>query len=1187
MKVFLEPVRQLGIYDNVVKNLEKINNTVSVSGLVDSDKAHFICGLAGSETKVVITYNEIRAKELVEDYRFYDKNVVYYPAKDFIFYNADVHSNLIVEERMAAIAKIIKMRLAKAESKDLEHKTVKAASPLTVITTIDALADYLLPIEIMERKIITIDETSVIDLAKLQEQLVILGYERVGQVETSGQFAIRGGIVDIFPFATECPVRIELWDDEVDSMRLFDAASQRSIERVESVTIAPATEAPLSVGQIESGLSKMMEEMEATVAAFEKEKLLEEAGRIRKLTKEAVDCIRNQQGEHLTEKYLKYFSDTVVSFIEYFDRETLFILDEPNRISERMDAVLYEYRESMSHRLARGYVLPGQAEVLREEKEIMAKLGARRCLVLSNLSDEPRFLPISVRETMHAKSISSYNNQFDLLVNDLKNYKKKKYRVILVCSSRTRAERITTGLLDYDVAATFSTDYDLELKPGQLMITAGNVRNGFEYPDEKYVVIAESDVFPQKKKKRIKKHNYEGKAIASFNDLSIGDYVVHENQGLGIYRGIEKMTVEGVEKDYVKIEYADNGNLYVLASQLDMLQKYAGSDAKPPKLNKLGSPEWAKTKSKVHGAVAEIAKDLVELYATRQMKEGYQFSPDTQWQREFEEMFPYEETEDQLSAIEATKVDMESRKIMDRLICGDVGFGKTEVAIRAAFKAVQDGKQVVYLCPTTILAGQHYDTFVARMKDFPVKVELLSRFRSTKQIKAALEGLKKGLVDIVIGTHRVLSEDVEFKNLGLLIIDEEQRFGVTHKEKIKRLRSNVDVLTLSATPIPRTLHMSLVGIRDMSVLDEAPQDRLPIQTFVTEYNEEIVREAIHRELARKGQVYYVYNRVNDIVEMTNRIQALVPDARVTYAHGQMDERSLEAVMYDFINGEIDVLVSTTIIETGLDIPNVNTMIIHDADKFGLSQLYQLRGRIGRSSRTSFAFLLYKRDRLIKEVAQKRLEAIKEFSDLGSGFKIAMKDLEIRGAGNVLGARQHGHMEAVGYDLYCKMLNTAILELKGKGEIKEFETNIDLDLDAFIPATYIKNESQKLDVYKRIACIETREDLLDMEDELVDRFGDMGRSTMNLLSIALLKAKAHESYVTEIKGGKKGVRIRMFPQAKINVERIPDIVSEYNGLLRFTPETHPFFTYIPRKDYVGAEGDMELLEDLMELVDKFR
>lgn len=1172
MKAFLEPVRQWKEYEKLVSDIVKAKGAVVVSGCADSDKAHFAWGIAcGLKPcrKVIITYSEARAKSILEDYRFYDKNVVYYPAKDFIFYNADVHSNLIVEQRMTAIREIF-------EKEDI-----------TVVTTIDALADYLMAPEIMKSCILTIGETDIMDLEEWKGKLAKLGYERCGQVESAGQFAIRGGILDIFPFTGECPVRVELWDDEVDSIRTFDVSSQRSIERIEKVTIYPVTETPLSIEQMEEGIANIQKELDDMVHKLEEQNCFEEAGRLKKVTGEAIEGIREQDGSHLAEKYIRYLAKTTVSFVEYFDREDFFILDEPDRISEKMDGVEAEFRESMSHRLEKGYVLPGQTDILRSEKEIMAKLGSRKCLVLSTLSYTPHYLDIFKNYMVHVKSISSYNNKFEMLIEDVRRYRKNQYKIILVCSSRTRAERISSDFLDYEINAFYSEDFDKELLQGQVMVTYGPIRSGFEYPDEKFVVIAESDIFGQKKKKRKHHKTYEGKAIASFHDLVPGDYVVHEDHGLGIYRGIEKMSVDGIEKDYIKLEYDGNGFLYVLATQLDVIQKYAGADAKAPKLNKLGGVEWSKTKSKVHGAVADIAKDLVALYAKRQMTDGFCFSEDTQWQREFEEMFPYEETEDQLKAIEDTKRDMESTKIMDRLICGDVGYGKTEIAIRAAFKAVQDGKQVVYLCPTTILAGQHYDTFVQRMKDFPVKVELLSRFRTSRQIKKALDGLKKGMVDIVIGTHRVLSADVEFKNLGLLIVDEEQRFGVTHKEKIKKLRENVDVLTLSATPIPRTLHMSLVGIRDMSVLEEPPQDRLPIQTFVTEYNEEMVREAIHRELSRKGQVYYVYNRVQDIDEMALKVQKLVPDARVAYAHGQMDERSLEAVMYDFINGEIDVLVSTTIIETGLDIPNVNTMIIHDADKFGLSQLYQLRGRIGRSSRTSYAFLLYKRDRMIKEVAEKRLQAIKEFSELGSGFKIAMKDLEIRGAGNVLGARQHGHMEAVGYDLYCKMLNEAILTLKGEKEIKDYETTVDLTMDAFIPASYIKNEVQKLDVYKRIASIETREEMMDMEDELVDRFGDLPRSALNLLSIALLKAKAHNAYVTEIKGGKKGVRIRMYPQAKIDVARIPDIVAEYHGLLKFTVETQPFFTYVPQKKYAGAEGDLEFLEDLMELVDKLQ
>ena len=688
------------------------------------------------------------------------------------------------------------------------------------------------------------------------------------------------------------------------------------------------------------------------------------------------------------------------------------------------------------------------------------------------------------------------------------------------------------------------------------MTAYGHIVEGYEYPMLKFTVIAESDIFGKAKKKK-KRKIYEGRKIQNFSELKPGDYVVHENHGLGIYQGIEKIEVDKITKDYMKIAYAKGGNLYIPATQLDLIQKYASADAKKPKLNRLGSQEWVKTKKRVRGAVKVIAKDLVELYAVRQNQEGYVYGPDTVWQQEFEEMFPFEETEDQMHAIEAVKKDMESKKIMDRLICGDVGYGKTEVAIRAAFKAVQEDKQVVYLVPTTILAQQHYNTFVQRMKEFPVRVDLMCRFRTPSQQKKTIQDLKKGLVDIVIGTHRVLSKDVEFKNLGLLIIDEEQRFGVQHKEKIKKMKENVDVLTLTATPIPRTLHMSLIGIRDMSVLEEAPEERMPIQTYVMEYNDEMVREAIERECARQGQVYYVYNRVEDIADVAGRIQKLVPDVNVAYAHGQMREHELEKIMYDFINGEIDVLVSTTIIETGLDISNVNTMIIHDADRLGLSQLYQLRGRVGRSNRMAYAFLLYRRDKLLKEVAEKRLAAIREFTDLGSGFKIAMRDLEIRGAGNLLGAEQHGHMEAVGYDLYCKMLNEAVKQLKGEMEEEDFTTTIDLNVDAFIPDSYIPNEYQKLDIYKRIAAIESDEEREDMEEELIDRFGDPPKKVGTLLEVAALKARAHKLYVTTIEQKGDMYTFTMYEHAKVQPERIPKLIELFRGSLTFRAENYTF------------------------------
>ncbi len=632
------------------------------------------------------------------------------------------------------------------------------------------------------------------------------------------------------------------------------------------------------------------------------------------------------------------------------------------------------------------------------------------------------------------------------------------------------------------------------------------------------------------------------------------------------------------------MEYAENGNLYLPATRLDGIQKYAGAEAKKPKLNRLGGDQWNKTKTRVKGAVKEIARDLVMLYAARQQTHGFRYSEDTVWQKEFEEMFPYEETEDQWDAIESTKADMESGKIMDRLICGDVGYGKTEIALRAAFKAVQEGKQVVYLVPTTILAQQHYNTFAQRMKDFPVRVDLMSRFKTSAQIKKTVEDLKKGMVDIVVGTHRVLSKDVQFKDLGLLIIDEEQRFGVAHKEKIKQLKENIDVLTLTATPIPRTLHMSLVGIRDMSVLEEPPVDRMPIQTYVMEHNDEMVREAIHRELSRGGQVYYVYNRVNNIDEIANHIAKLVPEAVVTFAHGQMHEHELERIMSDFVNGEIDVLVCTTIIETGLDISNANTMIIQDADRMGLSQLYQLRGRVGRSSRTAYAFLMYKRDKMLKEEAEKRLQAIREFTELGSGIKIAMRDLEIRGAGNVLGAEQHGHMEAVGYDLYCKLLNQAVLELKGERKEEDtYQTVVDCDIDAYIPTSYIKNEYQKLDIYKRISSIENEEEHMDMQDELMDRFGEMPKPVENLLKVAALKALAHSAYVTEVNINRQEIRLTMYRNAKLKVEGIPKIIEQYRGDLKFHMGDEPKFAYLDRKKNATTDVMISQAENILKQI----
>ena len=810
-------------------------------------------------------------------------------------------------------------------------------------------------------------------------------------------------------------------------------------------------------------------------------------------------------------------------------------------------------------------------------------------ILLSSVIQDYAFYKPKTTCDIEAKSIFSYNNSFDQLIKDLEHWKKQNYRILLLSSSTTRAKRLAENIKDYGLLAYFAADFDRTIAPGEIMVASGRLGNGFEYPTLKFVVLSEKDIFKERKaKKPKKKSQYSGQKINSLSEISVGDYVVHEKYGLGIYRGMEKIESDGITKDYINIEYKDASNLFVPASQLELIQKYSNLSARKPKLNKLGGTEWEKTKSRVRSQVQIAAQDLVKLYAERQAKEGYAYGKDTVWQKEFEELFPYEETEDQLSAIEDTKRDMESHRIMDRLICGDVGYGKTEVAIRAAFKAVMDSKQVVYLVPTTILAQQHYNSFKERMEHYPVEIAMLSRFCTPKEQKRIFDGLKNGTIDIVIGTHKVLSKNIKYKNLGLLIIDEEQRFGVKQKEKIKQLKKDVDVLALSATPIPRTLHMSLAGIRDMSVLEVPPVDRRAIQTYVMEYNEELVREAIERELGRGGQVYYVYNRVNNIDEVAAGLQRLLPNATVEYAHGQMGERQLETIMSGFINKEIDVLVSTTIIETGLDIPNVNTMIIQDAQLFGLSQLYQLRGRVGRSNRTAYAFLMYRRNSILKEEAEKRLKAIREFTDLGSGFKIAMRDLEIRGAGNLLGAEQSGHMESVGYDLYCKMLNEAVLTMKGEQqEVDTFTTSIDLSIDAYIPETYIKSESEKLSWYKRIATIETQEESEDMIEEMTDRYGDTPAPLIRLMDVALLREEAHQAWLLSIEQKGSKILFTMNPRAKVRVEEIDGFLKQYRNKMKIKPEANPVFVFestgIPKKDLLAKVR--EIIGKIQKLQDK--
>ncbi len=836
-EVFANPLVDLAEYTDMKQDLDQGKGPVQISGVTDSQKVHVMHELSKDNPwRLVVTYDDTRAKEIFDDFSYFEPNTWLYPARDLLFYSSDIHGNLLTRQRMQVFKHLLEDEGG------------------VVVTTVDGLMDHLLPLSMIKESCLNIMVGQTLDMEEIKHLLTGMGYERMGQVDGMGQFSVRGGILDVFPLTEEVPVRIELWGDEVDSIRSFDAESQRSIQQMDEVTIYPAAELILTKKDIEEGILCLEADEKKQEKAFRDQKKPEEAQRIRRAVGELVESLKEGFDVQTLDAYIRYFCKDTVSFLDYMKKVgakvTLvssgaagktaekkqtsgltLILDEPQRMKEKAETVETEFRESMSHRLEQGYILPGQADLLFASKTVLADCHTPHSIFMTGLDQRLPGMTPKAKYSLTGKNLNSYQNSFEILIKDLTKWKKDGYRVVLLSASRTRASRLAGDLREYDLRAFCPEDAGRPVAPGEILVTYGKLHKGFEYPLIKFVVITEGDMFGvEKRKKKRKKYNYEGKKISSFSELSVGDYVVHESHGLGIYKGIEKIEQDHVIKDYIKVEYGDGGNLYLPATRLEGIQKYAGADAKVPKLNKLGGTEWTKTKTKVRTAVREIAKELVELYAARQDAEGFQYGPDTVWQKEFEEMFPYDETDDQLTAIDDTKRDMESKKIMDRLICGDVGYGKTEIALRAAFKAVQEEKQVVYLVPTTILAQQIYNTFVQRMKDFPVRVDMMSRFRTPGEMKKTVEGLKKGYVDIIVGTHRVLSKDVQFKNLGLLIVDEEQRFGVTHKEKIKQMKQNVDVLTLTATPIPRTLHMSLIGIRDMSVLEEPPVDRVPIQT---------------------------------------------------------------------------------------------------------------------------------------------------------------------------------------------------------------------------------------------------------------------------------------------------------------------------------------------------------------------
>ena len=1173
------PLSRLQAFSEAQRKLRDAEGPVQLSGCVESQKVQLMSQAGPSKTRLIVTYDEREARLILEDLALFSASPLLFPEKDILFYQADTKSNVLLRERMRVFRALHEAR------QDPEKEAV-------IVTTAGGVMNKRAPFELFEKRLLTLEEAAVVEPAALMQRLVALGYERAAKVEVPGEFAVHGGVFDIFDLTTDVPVRLDFFDNEIDTIRTFDPGTQLSGDRIGRVTVYPASELFPERQELNAGFDRIRRDAEANLEVFRKEDDLESGAALQNYLRSLEDEVLAGNAKGLLEGCLPYFYDAPETLIDYLPEGSVICLEEPNRIEGAARFMEDEFRESFEMRLKKGLALPAQGTILQSAEETFAALTTGRTVLFTGLQTANPLIRAKSSFVIDCQTIVSYQGNFQGLLSDLQRFSRLKYHVVLLCPSGTRAKRLAEEFRSFGIRADYLEDPDgafgqdpekIRALAGGLIIVRGSLHRGFSYPGLKWIVLTENDLYGGAQKKRRKtRPAVEGQKIRSFSELSSGDYVVHENYGIGIYKGIRNIIADDVARDYMEISYGTSGTLYIPVTNLDVVQKYASADAKPPKINRLDSPDWKRTKSRVKAAVEEIADELVELYALRQTGNGHKYREDTVWQKEFEELFPYEETDDQLAAIEDVKRDMESGKIMDRLICGDVGFGKTEVALRAAFKAVEEGMQVAYLVPTTILAQQHYNTFRQRLQDYPMTVEMLSRFRTENEQKATVKDLRDGTADIVIGTHRLLSKDVRFRKLGLLIIDEEQRFGVRHKEKIKQMKTNVDVLTLTATPIPRTLHMSMIGVRDMSVLSEPPQDRQAIQTYVMEFSEELVREAIHREVARGGQVYYVYNRVQDIDEVAAKVQALCPEAVVSYAHGKMSEQALENRMLDFINGEIDVLVSTTIIETGLDIPNVNTIIIHDAERYGLAQLYQLRGRVGRSSRQAYAFIMYRRNRILSEDSQKRLEAIRQFTELGSGMKIAMQDLEIRGAGAVLGNAQSGHMAQVGYDLYCKLLSKAVRRARSDEEESEpFETLLDIRVDAFIPPAYIGDESLKLETYKKISLLTSEEDKASLEDELTDRYGDVPKQVMNLMDVALLRVAAKELYFSEIKGNTAELVFKFVPDAKIRGENVAKLIAEMDGAMQFIP-SDPISLRWREKNArnVGKTPILALLKDLL-------
>ena len=1139
MNFLIKTLEENKKFQELTKQISK-TGPIAISGLVDVEKLHVLAGIF-NETKrpmVLVTYNEIQARKLYQDLKKLIKQTYFFPKKEITSYDYVAQSKEIEYKRIDVLNK---MYLAK-----------KQKEPIIIVTTIEAVMQKMVAKDTLYQNVIDFEVGKTYLLDGIKEKLVGLGYERSDLIENKGQFSIRGGIVDV-GLSEKIGVRIEFWGDEVDSIRFFQISSQRSTEMLKEITIFPAHE--LIVEDLSEAVKNIQEKYPEEI--------------------EDIELIKN--GDYISKinKYFNEFYKNQASFLDYMSDEYLLLLDEKSKINQRKTNIIEDNNKLIASLIEKEKFVP---EAIENISKFEYNFEEKQIIYLEQ-NDSIKNIQKYYFET---REINFYNLQLDLLLADIVTYQKNKKKVVLLAGNEISAKKLCDILKENQI--NYKHEQEAEnVKPGEIIVTIGGFSSGFENYDLNLIVVSLQNNFeePVKRKKKLSSTFKDSEKIV-FADLKPGDIVVHQTHGIGQFIGVNTITADGVTKDYIKIKYRNDDILYVPTNSLDSVRKYiGGGDNSSPRLNKLGGKEWSATTSKVKKNLEAVAKDLIELYAKRQKIKGFSFSPDTPWQKQFEDSFPYTETDDQLRCIQDVKKDMEKPQPMDRLLCGDVGYGKTEVAIRAAFKAVMDQKQVAYLVPTTILANQQYEEFKTRMQEFAINVELLNRFKTKKEQDEIIKKLKLGEVDVVVGTHRLLSEDVNFKDLGLLIIDEEHRFGVKDKEKIKKLRTNIDVLTMTATPIPRTLHMSIVGVRDMSVIYEPPHNRKPVQTYVLEYDQEVITEAITKEIERDGQVFYLFNQVEGIEKKANEISMLVPEAKVGFAHGKMSGRELEEIMESFINHEINVLVCTTILESGIDIPNANTIIVENADRLGLAQLYQIRGRVGRSDKQAYAYITYKRDKLLSEVADKRLKAIKEFTEFGSGFKIAMRDLEIRGAGSMLGEMQHGHMEKVGYDTYCKLLDEVIKEMQGIEVVEEQDVQIDLAVSSYIPDNFIENSSQKIEIYQNIALCRTEEELQNVIDEVIDRYGRLPKELENLIDIARIKQLARKANILKIAQRENGI-VFYFVKEKIKPEMVNALIIKYPMLVKFSNAVEPYVTLRIKENENIIEKAKEFLNTVIEI-----